>query len=409
MLSFKVGAINNTSNIKAWILFVFMGFPVLYPVISRIIGTSLAHLLLIIFTYCPFLYLFLIKREPIKKEYVLFVLGLLFVFIFYSIKNIQKDFIFKSYALPSCITFFSGIIGFFIVAIQDNSNKVKKCLKLITIISVLHYFIYTFDIANAESYAFGYDMFLGFRMLLPCLLALNFALSEKNAIKLMERVLWIVLTIVSAFVILAYGSRGPLLGIIMFLIMKYGIMFLAKKSISLVKKIGFSLIAILAIIIVYVYFIDLLVLFSNYLESLGISSRTVRRFITGTATFDNGRIQLFSNIFDKVNLFGHGPFSDQYYFGEGNYAHNFILEVLFDFGFLGGFMVISILCFNFVKLLRLVEESPWFEIFVVFFSYCFGRLLLSGTFWNETNFWMLLGFGYVCLRDSKVEKEISNE
>lgn len=404
MLDVKLNTIEKNSNIKVWILFMFMCFPAFYSWLNRLIGSaSVAHLFLVFFTYLPFVYLFVVKKEPFMKGYLYFILGLLFIFTFYSIINLKNDFMFESYAWPACITLFSGIIGFFMMAIQNDPIKVKKCLKIVTIILIVYYYAYTFDIENAASYVFGYDMFLGFRMLLPCLFALNFALSNKNDIKLVERFFWIGMTILSTYVILAYGSRGPLLGIFMLVIMKYGTMFLPRKDISVMKKIFVSLLVILAMIIFYFNFTKLLMIFSSYLSSLGISSRTVQRFLSSTATYDNGRYKLFSMVLSKINIWGHGPFSDQFYFGEGNYAHNFVLEILFDFGLFGGTLIIIVLFYKFVKVLKVSAYSSWYEIFAVLFSYCFGRLIFSGTFWTETNFWLFLGVGYACLRDARGE------
>lgn len=402
MLNVKVNTIKINSNIKVWILFMFMCFPAFYQWLNALIGSaSLAHILLVCLTYIPFVYLFAVKKEPFMRTYLYFILGLLFIFAFYSIINIKNDFMFESYAWPASITLFSGVIGFFIMAIQDNPSKVKKCFKIITIILIVYYYLYTFDIENAASYAFGYDMFLGFRMLLPCLFAMDFALDDRNDIKLVERIFWIGMTILSVYVILTYGSRGPILGVFMFFIMKYGTMFLPRKDISVIKKFCVSLLVILVMIFFYFNFTNLLTIFSGYLSGIGISSRTVQRFLSSTATYDNGRYKLFSMVWGKVNVLGHGPFSDQFYFGEGNYAHNFILELLFDFGLLGGTVIIIVLGFKLVKILKESAYSPWYEIFAVLFSYCFGRLIFSGTFWTETNFWLLLGVGYACLRDAK--------
>ena len=404
MLQVDYSTSKRNSIIKTWIFFIFMCFPAFYPWLNELTGSSsLAHLLLILLTYVPLVYLFTVKKEPFTKMYLYFTFGILLVFSFYMVLNIKNDFMFESYALPSTITFFSGIVGFFIMAIQDNPGKLKKCFKIITIILVIYYYLYTFDIENADSYMWGYDMFLGFRMLLPCLFSMNFALEDKDPIKLVERIFWISMTVLSAYVILAYGSRGPLLGIFMFFIMKYGTMFLPRKDISVAKKFCVTVLVIVVMLILYTNFTKILLTFSGYLDTVGISSRTISRFLTGAAIDDNGRLALFSMAIDKINVLGHGPFSDQFYFGQGNYVHNFVIEILFDFGMLGGTLILVVLIYKFVKVLKQAPYSPWFEIFAVLFSYCFGRLLFSGTFWTETSFWMLLGAGYVCLRDARME------
>lgn len=405
MLQVNFSISKRNSDIKIWIFFMFMCFPAFYPWLNKLIGSSsIAHLMLVFLTYVPLFYLFIVKKEPFMKTYLYFILGILLVFLFYMVINLKNDFMFESYALPSTITFFSGIIGFFIIAIQDDPVKLKKCFKIITIILIIYYYIYTLDIENKASYMWGYDMFLGFRMLLPCLFSLNFALGDKKSIKLVERIFWIGMTMLSIYVILVYGSRGPLLGIFMFFIMKYGTMFLPRKDISMAKKFLVSVLIIAVMLILYINYMNILLSFSSYLDAGGMSSRTIRRFLSGSASYDNGRLELFSMTFEKMNIIGHGPFSDQFYFGEGNYVHNFVIEILFDFGMLGGTLVLVGLIYKFVKVIKKASYSPWFEIFAVLFSYCFGRLLFSGTFWNETNFWMLLGVGYLCLKNARMAR-----
>ena len=153
MLQVDYSTSKRNSIIKTWIFFIFMCFPAFYPWLNELTGSSsLAHLLLILLTYVPLVYLFTVKKEPFTKMYLYFTFGILLVFSFYMVLNIKNDFMFESYALPSTITFFSGIVGFFIMAIQDNPGKLKKCFKIITIILVIYYYLYTFDIENADSY-----------------------------------------------------------------------------------------------------------------------------------------------------------------------------------------------------------------------------------------------------------------
>ncbi len=404
-------------SIKNWVLIMFLCFPAFYELLKQIIGSaSIAHILLILLTYVPLAYIFIVKHEPVYKIYLLFVMSITIVFVFYGMLNIQKDFLTESYALPSFLAFFGGGIAFFFMAIQNNYLDTKKALKKITVILFSYYVYYSLNIESFSTYQWGYDMFLGYRMLLPCLLSLNFALTSADSdgkVRLLERLLWFGVFGYATYVILSYGSRGPFIGIFCYIVMKYGTIFLPDKSISTVKKLFISLLIVLAFSVFLVEFDIILAGISYFFKSNNISSRTINRLIMGTITGDNGRNNMYAEAVGMINVLGYGPFSDQFYFGEGNYCHNFIIEVLFDFGIFGGTILLIFIVWKLAFIIKNSAKTTWYEMFAVFFSFCFGRLLLSGTFWSETNFWLLLAIGVLCIREIRnyplQVKDIYNE
>jgi len=394
---------NSKISIKNWILIMFLCFPAFYGLLKQMIGSaSVAHIFLILLTYVPFAYIFIVRHEPVYKVYLLFVMSIAVIFVFYGILNIQNDFLLESYALPTFLSFFSGGIAFFFMAIQNNYLVTKKALKKITVILFAYYVYYSLNIDSSSTYQWGYDMFLGYKMLLPCLLSLNFALTSAagdRKMRFLERSLWFGIFGYATYVILTCGSRGPFIGIFCYLIMKYGTIFLPDKNISALKKFLISFLVILAIIVFLLEFDKILFGISYFFKSIDISSRTLDRLMMGTITDDNGRSDLYAEALGMVNVLGNGPFSDQFYFGEGNYCHNFIIEVLFDFGIFGGTFALIFIAWKAAFIIKNSAKTTWYEMFTVFFSFCVGRLSFSGTFWSETNFWLLLAIGVLCIRE----------
>jgi len=389
----------SNSKIKLWILFFFITFPAWYSWGSMVIGASIAHIMLVIFVYVPLLAIFGLKKEPFFRCYLYFAMAIVFIFVFYMVVNIGTSFMFESYALPSCFSFFSGIVGFYIMVIQEDSKGVINVLKCACIILTLYYFMYSNNVTSMATYQYGYDMYLGFMVLMPCILSLNFALSKQNTKSIFERIFWWCMFAISIFIILAYGSRGPIIGIVFYLIMKYVTLFIPRKDISTNSKIGITLLVIILLVIFVISFNTIIGIISEKFVDLGISSRTITRLLNSTMGYDNGRNGFYKKAFSEYTLLGHGPFSDQFYFGEGNYCHNFFVEFFFDFGLIGGTLGIFILMITLIKIIKFNYRSKWFELFILFFCYSVGRLMTSGTFWSETYFWMMIGLAVLVLMD----------
>lgn len=367
--------------------FVFVCFGPLFSFFSPLIGTSLAHLILILLAYIPFLSLFILRAEKVDN-YILFSFFLITLFCIYSIFTIHHLYIFEDYALPSAVSFFSGIIGFYFLMLQKDVDSTEIVLKISTIVFAVYY-LFFYSPNESLTYMYGYDMFSGYRALFPCLLAIGFTFTVKK-IRFIERIVWGIIAISLLLFMLAYGSRGPLLGIVFFSLFSFVHMLLNRRMMKGYQK----LLLIITIIIVLSLFVvlseSIFQSIDSFFSSKGISSRTISRILGGTLSWDNGRSSIASEALRNLNYLGHGPFSDQFFFGEGNYCHNFFIEVLFDFGIVFGSILIIFTLYVLVSVFIKYNDSKWFWLFNVLLSFCSGRLLISGSFWTETLFWMLV-------------------
>lgn len=388
----------DSSKFKVYALFLFITFPALYAWLKELIGSaSVAHSLLLVTCYGVFVASFVIARERINTFYFYFVAIFLLVFGIYGVINISDHYLFESYALPSTITFFSGMIGFYFMACQRNAEDVKKAMKVIAIILTIYCYLYSFDLVGSAEYEFGYSMGYGFRVLFPCILNANFALERREKKKWLS-IFWWAMFAVCMFLIFTYGSRGPIIGVVTFFILKYGMDFMLNRSVSPFKKLVVSIGVVVIFFWIVTYSETFFLALTKYLETAGIRSRTITRFLNSSMTYDNGRNDIFKTALSMMGILGNGPFYDQYLWGVGNYCHNFFIEILFDFGALGGGIILIALVAAVVKIVASSADNPWYEMFLVYLSYCIGRLMFSGTFWSETNFWILIGLGVLCLK-----------
>lgn len=388
----------ESSTLRLICMFVFVGYSALSFFLSKIIRIStISHVLLVVFCYIPFL--IVLFRNGLKWTQLLMFFYIALSFLIYGIFN--STFVFESWAYPAAIRFFSGIIGYFIISIQDDGKKATELFKILIVILFAYNFIYSLNATEQASYQWGYDMSLGYRMLLPCVGALYFFLVPER--KVLERLLWLSLVIGAVTVILSYGSRGPLLGIISMLMLRFLSLFSMKKKISLAKRLAIILVSLILIALFYLNFKNILLFVSEKLAEQGITSRTINRLIVGTISDDNGRNSIWSVAIARFNFLGHGPFSDQAYFGEGNFCHNFFIELFYDYGILIGTGLLVLMVVNFIRVVKNSAKTEWYGLFTIYLSYCLARLSFSGTFWTETNFWLLLGLGSLCIESTRQE------
>lgn len=382
----------ESSTLKLVSMFVFVGYTGLsFLLTSMIRMSSVSHAILLALCYIPFS--IVLFRDGVKKIQLQMFFGIALSFLIYGLFN--SDFIFESWAIPAAIRFFSGIVGFFIISIQDDAKKATALFKILIVILFVYNFIYSLTATESSTYLWGYDMGLGYRMMLPCVGAIYFALVPRK--KFLERIFWFAIAIGALIVILSYGSRGPLLGIVAMLMLRFLSLFSINKNIPLTKRILIIFAVVILVVLFYCNFNNILLFVSDKLVSQGITSRTINRLIAGTVAYDNGRNNLWSVAIARISVLGHGPFSDQAYFGEGNFCHNFFIELYYDYGMIIGTVLLVMLVVNFIRIVKNSTRTEWYGLFTIYLSYCLARLSFSGTFWTETNFWVLLGLGSLCI------------
>lgn len=390
----------NAENLGLLSMTIFLGYSGINAVLTSLLRSSaVAHWVLLMLCYIPFAVVLIKKGVKYSQLIVSFAVGV--SFLAYGIVN--SSFLFESWALPAAVRFFSGIAGFYIISIQTNAERCYNLFKVIVLIIFLYNLVYSFSVEESASYKWGYDMGLGYRMMLAGIAAVYFFLDRRK-IRLAERIFWIIIAFGALLVILSYGSRGPLLGFVAIVLVRFSTSFMLDHNISTIKKVLFIAFIVAAITVFYLYFTSILLFVSNLLEGQGISSRTLVQLAAGTISDSNGRAELWKKAMERINVLGWGPFADQAHFGEGSYCHNFFIEIYYDFGFILGTGVLLVLLYNFVRIIRYSQISGWYDMFAIYFCYCAARLSLSGTFWTETNFWVMIGLGTLCLEDGKRKK-----
>lgn len=381
-------------------LFIFVAYHGLRDTIAAAVGmyglvvytlTGIAYFLLIAYWLC--------KGLKLSPRFVLLPLVIAVVFIFYIVAVGADDFIFEDYALPQAINPMGGIVAYFFLAAQNSSCRAETALKLSTVVMTIYLQSSLGSIMQNTTMA-GYDMRLGFDALLFALLALHFLIDGEKKRALPSIIIWVLCAVSNIALILSYGSRGPLIGLVAFAALRF-LVYVFGSSSSAMRKAVITVSVVGIAVMLVSSFSDIALAFNHQLNSMGISSRTLEKFLYADVASDSGRSHIWAALIPRISTLGNGPFSDQFFLGAGNYCHNFILEIFYDFGVPLGLVVLGLFMWLLVQSFRSCGVSPWFPLFLTLFSFCIGRLALSGTFWTETYFWGLLAVMGLCVMDLK--------
>lgn len=199
----------------------------------------------------------------------------------------------------------------------------------------------------------------------------------------------------SIYLQLFYGSRMSFASVIVFIIL-IEIIELRKESSAkgVIKIVVISLLAVF----VYAFFQEILEVFLNLMESLGLAdSRTVQSLINGSAFESESRDLIYERAQYELSNLGlgmHGLFGDRIVFekyGGIIYVHNIFYELIFSFGFIiGGFISVWLI----VKIIKeFFFRKDYMNRLMVSYFVCliFLRLLVSGSFIIEGQFLFLIG------------------
>lgn len=237
----------------------------------------------------------------------------------------------------------------------------------------------------------AYSMSLSYYMLLPVIVFLD-ELFNRFSFKPLT------FSILPLIVILALGSRGAVLCIIVFL----GLKLLRPHGKGIHKKIIMGLGIFGACLIAYIYSNAIANKIYYLLLRCGIRSRTLLLFLQGNISSSSGRERIFQRLISAISerpIIGLGIGGDRIFSGS-SYAHNLFLELIVDFGVIIGGAVSLFICFIVIKNLVIRNEEKY-SFFIVWVAIGLIPLLVSGSYLTTTKFWTFLGLSINLLRFKK--------
>lgn len=166
-----------------------------------------------------------------------------------------------------------------------------------------------------------YSMSIGYVLLLPLLIRLD---------RIFASVKWydMVLSVVDLIIIIIVASRGPLICISFFVLVRV----LFSNALSIKRRLAYVFLLTVFAIIVYSNYFSIVNALFLALERRGIQSRTIRLLLSGQIGYDAGRISIqnhYLNMIRQSPFIGHGIAGSWDY---SSYPHNIAIELFLAFG-----------------------------------------------------------------------------
>lgn len=239
-------------------------------------------------------------------------------------------------------------------------------------------------ILTAESDA-GNMMGMTYAIVPSVLSALSLLFSNNNFV---WKSVSFILIIFSSLILFIIGSRGAFIVFLVFLLLLLFTIIIKKKA---VKLLFFSFFVITTIMVVS-NFDNYLIGIDDALDNRGVSIYAISKAVNrmDTDTFSNGRTEIWKIAWDGFveKPLGHfiGSFEDVYELHQ----HNFVLQLIWEFGLLGLIMALSII-FKSIVCLFVSKTDKDMQLFKMTI-FCSSLIILSysGTFWILPCFWIWL-------------------
>lgn len=317
-----------------------------------------------------------------------------FFFLFFIV-SILRNPACEKYILDAWgVDIFPAIPFFFLGLCFRPDEITMKCLGNWCSFAVIFLSFYLLVIGNAEGQlAEAYDMGASYRLLATTLICINFAMSSKKLFP-------IIASFVGVFYTLSMGTRGPLLVVIIFLIL----CFLYHFKVSVTKKIIF---VVLASYIAFVFvngdaFINLVIIpLRGIMNSIGVSTRILDMFLQADIGEISTRQAIYDFLFTKLseNPMGYGAYAEWTFGIQG--AHRVYVEILFQYGYLLGGLIMAIYLFILAKAYISAKEHRFYMEWLIIWAV---YVLLRGI-WGERfisfQVFFLLGYCLNIIREHK--------
>lgn len=347
---------------------------------NSIFGNTLVFKILLVFggllSVCFF------KINISLKSVTLFLFVLLFFFLTFIFKNNaslgQKFISFILYSIPALC--YSNC--------KFEEKLVYKYGIVIGYIWLLFYVLIN-GLKEVNSFSFGY-------CILPlCICSYLFFRFSSNKI---ETIFGIISFISSLFFLILFGSRGPVICIILF----FFLYFVPKLKDLKNKFLYMSCIILFSLLLIN--FEDILILLHNSLPfNISFIEKSYLLLLNSNSGLTNGRIEIFKDVFGEYSFsdlilgIGIGNYATSHAINE--YTHNIFLSALLDFGFVGIVFLFYIFC-SFISSIYKKRNN----ILIFLFSISILVLLFSGEYLEMYSFWLFVFYFLNLTKRRKYDK-----
>ncbi len=286
-----------------------------------------------------------------------------------------------SYVRRQALTCISYSIPLYVISsyLDDAGVLLKKLYSAAPIIfgiSVVSFASYLYS--SSDVVTRGYSMSFGNQMLLgAAILLFKYLDDEKNKD--------LIMFIVTVLLIVAAGSRGPLVSILCLMI--YAVFRVRRNRKNIILLFGLFYGMLLCLIFTE----PILRLLGSIFDALGITSRTLVMILNGKISYASGRGDYHEALLNAINshpLTGLGAFGGEKTVGL---AHSLYIDIFANFGYLLGALFIIVLVARIISYISRNKKSPRATVIIMFSMLIFPRGFFDETFWAAWYMWIIMG------------------
>lgn len=437
----------SLTKAQKWLYFLYtlllVGYilPFFRAIETRIGLYGLAHLSDTFFIILSVIGCISIFRKKIRLRDILFLIALIVFHHLSATTHVGT----ALYAARNTTRFIILCLPMFLVGLTIDTKTSPKLFVGMSYIALFLQivYLYVFGVTINEAEGIGEAMTDAYN-LLPFVCFLVWNAFQRGGF-------WhIAIAILSAFILFSLGTRGPLICLVFFIAVY--LIFFKKFKYDTVSKLFIGSIAL----IIYVFSFEISIILSGFSSQLGLSSRVFDSIIENKMTDmkeSNGRNQLWDDVIRTLNdnkiFFDFNLYADRLYSGLdsymsidrtrdsnetisynssiydenevgvkdygkmnpkiyrfGKYVHNLELELLCEFGLIGGIIVISLLYFFIRKAFLLTWENENVILLLVFFTASIMQLQFSNSYLMAPIFWFFIGMCVAFIRSNKKKEKL---
>lgn len=333
----------------------------------------------------------------LKTRVVIFTAICAFVFLFNYLvftdlnEYLSKEaFLFFSLGFTTFVALFSIDDYKYVLRFLTVSSHIITAVVLLLVLLVNLGRISTF-IATDESVP--YSMGFGYACLIPSMLLFYDFFKTKRVINIIE-------IGVLLFAIIIYASRGPLMGFALFAVFYLVRYFLNKRQYIR------CILIVLSIILFVLFYKTIFIWFFGLFEDSFISTSHLKHTLeSDDFVYLSSRNSIYDILIQEV--FEH-PFYVRGINAEwpvvGVYAHNIVLELIYQFGIVFGGAFVCLILYRVVRTVILKGENDLEILCIVLMFACIPQLMVSNSLWRNYVFWAWMAAIAKYLQEYRLQK-----
>ena len=303
----------------------------------------------------------------------------------YPMSRIFVESTFSSFALNK--------LPFYFLALMINFHRDKNALAIISKLQLVMtaFFVLLSLVGLVNISASRENMASSYAVLFPTMFLFYIFSRTQSKIDL-------IFFILGVFLILVFGTRGPLLCLIIYLLVYlfHNYKHNTVVSINILLGIGF----------VYIFLRPIVLVLMFLTKMVGLSTRIFESFLDeelfnyeSSSGRDEIHELLWNYIINDQGGIGYGLGSDRLMGRTGTeYAHNIVYEIWMDFGIYFGSLLLFLLALLFVFSLKKAYRSEDYYFLLILFVFSIIREFLSSSYLQDYQFYFFIGFCVNILR-----------